>query len=752
MPIKQKTHILFDTGDVVNDNANPFAIKANGGSGSMRKKAVDFFGDGDVNGVDHEQANGLVNGDHHGANEQPEVNGIRETKKKGLKLTKVRRRQGNREAAPMDPAEKREAQKKRLALKQKLLVGRQKLPMWSAKEALKEKLNSSKCIVLVGETGSGKSTQLPQFLLECDFAQEGCIAVTQPRRVAAVNLAKRVAQEYGTELGNKVGYTIRFDDTSGPYTRIKYMTDGMLLRELISDSDLSFYNTIVLDEAHERTLLTDMMMGFLKKIMKRRPTLRVVIMSATLDAERFSEFFDEAEICYVEGRQFPVEIQNTVAPEKDYVDAALRTIFQIHTKEPLGDVLAFFTGQDEIEALEQLINEYAKQLPSNIPQVLICPLFSGLPQAQQQKVFVPTPPGTRKIILATNIAETSVTVSGVRYVVDCGLSKVKQFNNKLGLESLLIQPISKSAARQRAGRAGREAPGTCYRLYTEEEFSKMRNAAIPEIKRCDLATAVLTLKARGENDVLGFDYMDPPSRPALIRALENLYSLGALDNKGNITKLGEEMSLLPLVPPLARVMIAAARQYDVLSEVVDIVACLQAENLFVSPADKREEAAEAHKKFAAREGDHLTLLECLKQFLALSNGKAERKGWCETNYINARAMSNILNVRKQLRQYCERAQLSLAPSTDSRDAGETKDAILKSFLAGYMHNTALLHPDGSYRTVGTHQPVAIHPSSVLFGKRVEAIVYAENVFTQKAYVRGVSKVEGGWLTATTTPK
>ncbi|RKP23568.1 RNA helicase-like protein, partial [Syncephalis pseudoplumigaleata] len=332
-------------------------------------------------------------------------------------------------------------------------------------ELVKEIL-ANDCTVVVGETGSGKTTQIPQFLMEAGLTQHGAIAITQPRRVAATSIAKRVAEEVGCALGGRVGYAVRFDDTSSPSTQLRYMTDGMLLRELLSDPRLDRYSTIILDEAHERTLRTDILLGMVKRIQQQRKALatqhgrghplKIVVMSATLDAERFSEYFDGAKILYVSGRLHPVTIFHTTAPHADYLDAALVTIFQIHQEQAAGDILVFLTGQEDIESLERLIRDYAARLPEHSPQLLPCPIFAALPPSQQARVFNPAPPNTRKVVLATNIAETSITISGIRYVIDTGLAKVRAYDARMGLETLLVQPISKSSARQRAGRAGRE--------------------------------------------------------------------------------------------------------------------------------------------------------------------------------------------------------------------------------------------------------------------------------------------------------
>ncbi|CAO3645325.1 unnamed protein product [Cunninghamella blakesleeana] len=631
--------------------------------------------------------------------------------------------------------------------KKEMLKFRKKLPIHSGREAIIQSIKDSSTVIVMGETGSGKTTQIPQYLLESGYASYdiGAIAVTQPRRVAAVNLAKRVAEETLTKLGTKVGYTVRFDDTSSKETLIKYLTDGMLLRELLSDELLLRYKVIILDEAHERTLRTDMLFGMVKKIQKIRKEkaqngedveeLKIVVMSATLDAEKFSEFFDGAKILYVSGRLYPVDTYFTCEPQPDYLDASLVSIFQIHMKNPNGDILMFLPGQEAIENLTSLINEYSSQLKSKQQQLLACPLFAALPPSQQQKVFDPAPPNTRKVILATNIAETSITIPGIKYVIDCGLAKLRGFNPKIGVESLLLHPISKSSAWQRTGRAGREAAGVCYRLYTEDTFRELDDDTVPEIRRCNLAAAVLSMKASGIENVLEFDYMDRPSRASLIRALEELYALNAIDDQGHLSTLGRRMAEFPLDPSFSKVIIQS-HEYSCTNEIIAIVSLLSVESIFFTPSDKREQAAEARRAFLHPDGDHLTLLNVLKAYMEVKGDY----NWCKDHFINIRNVKIALEIRDQLIRFCQRIEID--PSTS---CGTDTDQILKCFLTGFFQNTALLQPDGSYKSITGNQTVKIHPGSAMFGKSVEGIMYNELVFTTKHYVRSVSAIQSVWL-------
>ena len=320
-------------------------------------------------------------------------------------------------------------------------------------------MTDNQILVVIGETGSGKTTQMTQYMAEAGFTSRGIIGCTQPRRVAAMSVAKRVAEEFGCRLGQEVGYSIRFEDCTSPETVIKYMTDGMLLRECLVDTELTRYSMIMLDEAHERTIHTDVLFGLLKGLLKRRKDLKLICTSATLDAEKYSTYFLECPIFTIPGRTFPVEILYTKAPETDYLDAALITVMQIHLSEPPGDVLLFLTGQEEIDTACQILYERMKSLGPNLPELIILPVYSALPSEMQTRIFEPAPPGARKVVVATNIAEASLTIDGIYYVVDPGFVKQKAYNAKVGMDSLVVVPISQASARQRARPRRAHRPG-----------------------------------------------------------------------------------------------------------------------------------------------------------------------------------------------------------------------------------------------------------------------------------------------------
>jgi pre-mRNA-splicing factor ATP-dependent RNA helicase DHX15/PRP43 len=491
------------------------------------------------------------------------------------------------------------------------------LPVAEYRDRIVETVRANQTMVLVGETGSGKTTQIPKFLLEAGFTKGGkCIACTQPRRVAAMSVAQRVAQELDVTLGQQVGYSIRFEEMTSQSTCLKYMTDGMLLREAQTDPSLSRYSVILLDEAHERTVATDVLMGLLKEVLLKRKDLRLVVMSATLNAEKFQSYFDSAPRIDVPGRMFKVDVFYTAEPEKDYLEAAIKTAVKIHWDEPPGDILLFLTGEEEIElACRTIAAECDKGGHDKVGPVVCYPLYSSLPPQAQQKVFDPAPPPRReggppgrKIIVSTNIAETSLTIDGIVYVIDPGFSKQKVYNPRVRVESLLVSPISRASANQRSGRAGRTRPGKCFRLYTAKSFKDdLEETTYPEMLRSNLASVVLTLKKLGVEDLVHFDFMDPPAPETLMRALEQLNYLGAIDDDGNLTDFGAIIAEFPLDPQLSAMLVASPK-YRCSNEIVSIAALLSVPQIFMRPKEAQRQADEAKAAFQHADGDHLTLL------------------------------------------------------------------------------------------------------------------------------------------------
>ncbi|KAG8371749.1 hypothetical protein BUALT_Bualt13G0120400 [Buddleja alternifolia] len=673
--------------------------------------------------------------------------------------------------------------------RQKIEQHRKSLPIAAVEKKLLEEVSNNDILIIVGETGSGKTTQLPQYLFNGGFCRNGgTIGITQPRRVAAVTVAKRVAEECGVTLGQKVGYAVRFEDETSSSTRIKYMTDGLLLREALLDPYLSRYSVIIVDEAHERTVHTDVLLGLLKRVQKTRlqgamvnsdhtkaengrlfenendhqsnsvlkncrgkklSPLKLIIMSASLDAQIFSEYFGGARAVHVQGRQYPVDMLYTHQPETDYLDAALITIFQIHLEEGPGDILVFLTGQEEIESIERLVQERLPKLPESKRKLSVVSIFASLPSEKQMKVFMPAPVGFRKVILATNIAETSVTIPGIKYVIDPGMVKVRTYDASTGIEPLIIVKTSKAQALQRSGRAGREGPGKCYRLYPENEFYKLKDSTTPEIKRCNLSNVILQLKALGIDDIIGFDFIEEPDRMAIIKSMELLFLLGALTDESKLSEpVGHQMARLPLDPIYSKSLIVAS-QLNCLEEMLIVVALLSVESIFYAPREKLEESRLALRSFSSAEGDHLTLLNVYrasdefleKSKLVSSKEKAEKnlRKWCKENFINSRSLKHARDIHSQIRRNVE--QMGLRVSS----CGDDMLPFHQCLAASFFLNAALKQPDGTYRALSSGLMVQIHPSSVLFRMKPECIIFDELVRTNKNYIRNVSRIDYLWL-------
>ncbi|KAL2158204.1 hypothetical protein VTH06DRAFT_4524 [Thermothelomyces fergusii] len=631
---------------------------------------------------------------------------------------------------------------------------RKSLPVYAYRDAFLDAVREYQVLILVGETGSGKTTQIPQYLHEAGFTSGGRkIACTQPRRVAAMSVAARVADEMGVRVGHEVGYSIRFEDCTSDKTILKYMTDGMLLREMVTSPTLEGYAAVMIDEAHERTVHTDILLALIKDLARARPELRVIISSATLNAEKFSGYFDDAPIFNVPGRVHPVETYYTSAPESNYLEASLVTVFQIHATQPEGGILVFLTGQEEIDRACERVEEIKRKLGSRVPEIIALPIYANMPSEMQAKIFEPTPPGARKVVFSTNIAETSLTIDGIVYVIDCGYVKENTFTpvGTTGQSTLAVVPCSRAAANQRMGRAGRVRPGKCFRLYTKYAYlSEMDESPTPEIQRTSLSSVVLQLKALGIDDLLSFDFLDPPPTELLIKSLNMLYALGALNSAGALTRVGRQMGEFPTEPMLARALIAAAQE-GCLDEVLTIVSMLaEVGTLFFRPRDKKVHADSARARFTVKDGgDHLTLLNVYNQWVESDYSPI----WARENFLTQRSLTRARDVRDQLAKLCDRVldgPAGSAPSSSPSSCGGVSNPqpILRALTAAFFLNAARLNRAGDgYRTLKNNMTVYVHPSSVVrsMDPPPKVIIYHELVVTSREYVRSVIPVDPRWL-------
>ncbi|KAJ3193072.1 DEAH-box ATP-dependent RNA helicase prp22 [Irineochytrium annulatum] len=625
---------------------------------------------------------------------------------------------------------------------------RQQLPIFQYRDDLIAACRDHQILIVVGDTGSGKTTQFPQYLHESSPSHR--IIITQPRRIAAISAATRVAQETGTPLGDLVGYSIRFESRRSAATKLLYMTDGTLLRTLASQEVNSegkverkvegvevegggegggtklsetLAEVVILDEAHERSLETDVLFGLLRRACEADPALRVVVMSATLNVDKFSSFFGDAPVFSIPGRMFKVDVLfaregKLASLQSAHVRKAVDAVMQVHKNEDAGDVLVFLTGQQEIELACRLIQQACDELrPAELkafPEVKdlqLYPIYSALDTPEQRAVFSKAREGCRKCVVATNIAQTSVTIPGIRYVIDCGFVKEKMFDPKTGVDALMVVPVSKAAATQRAGRAGRTAPGKVFRLYTREIFDSLPEDTTPEIQRSSLLTTVLSLKKMHIHNPLTFDFLDPPDPDLVVTALRQLHHLSCLDDDGRLTKLGNQVSEFPLSPFLGVALVAACERYGCGAELATLAAMLSSEDPWITPRDgeKRMEAEHEHGYFRHPTGDHMALLQ-LYDAWDEAGGDAN---WCRARFIRHRALRNAKSVRGQVVDVLARLGLRVESCRDraptTRDKGRNGDGghhhvpdgpdatpILKSLCEGLFINTAKRHPQHPY--------------------------------------------------------
>uniref|UniRef100_A0A1I7XZC5 RNA helicase n=1 Tax=Steinernema glaseri TaxID=37863 RepID=A0A1I7XZC5_9BILA len=585
--------------------------------------------------------------------------------------------------------------------------------------------------------------------MESGWASDGrLIGITQPRRVAVVTLANRVAEEKMCVLGAEVGYCVRFDDVSSDKTKVKYVTDGILLREMMVDPLLTKYSILMIDEAHERSINTDMVLGLLRKIVTIRKDLRVIISSATLDAELFRDFFelnettdpenDTSTIISVEGRMHPVTVFYTKNPVPNYVTTTVDTIIQLHKAEPSGDILAFLPGQDDVDFVCDRLQETVKSLRGLKYKLWIVPLYGALPAREQLKAFDSAVHDTRKVVVATNIAEASVTIPGIAYVIDCGFVKMRALNQENKIECLMTVPISQASAEQRAGRAGRIRPGKCYRLYPSSEFEKMIAGTVPEMQRTALAPMILQLKALGIQNVLRFHYLARPSVAAMIQGLELLIALKGVDEEtGLLTNpLGTSMVDVPLPPMHAKTLISSG-EFGCSVEIATIIAMMQIQDVFQMPSRNRHQAEVIKRKFAVEEGDHLTMLNVYANFV--KNNCSQK--WCSRNFLNYRGLNRARNIREQLIRHLKRLKIPLVSCQGL--IGESAK-IRRCIVNGFFSQAAFYDHTGKYHTIKENYPFNMYKGSVIMYRKdyPKWVVYTE---VMQDSIRDISVIEPEWL-------
>ncbi|KAH0790169.1 Pre-mRNA-splicing factor ATP-dependent RNA helicase DHX16 [Histomonas meleagridis] len=614
----------------------------------------------------------------------------------------------------------------------------QSLPVYKYKRELLEAVDKFPILIVVGDTGSGKTTQIPQYLLE--RGPNESIVCTQPRRVAAMSVAKRVAEERHCELGWEVGYCVRFENVTSDLTKIRYMTDGLLLREFLVDPLLSKYTTIMIDEAHERSIPTDLLLSLLKDLSIVRPELRLIIASATLDADKMSNFFGGAPVLHVPGRRFSVDINYSEQTENDYEYASLLTALHIHRTTPIEqpcDILVFLTGQDEIDNCVSQITLIAKN--NGMAPLIALPIYAALPGEKQAKIFMPAPKGTRKVIFATNIAETSITIDTIKYVIDCGYVKQTSYDPKVGIESLYVVPISVSSASQRAGRAGRVTNGVCYRLFTNSAYEhEMPKVTKPEILRCNFAPTLLLLLSIGIQTIIDFNFMDPPPLDNITAAYEQLYAMYAIDSETHLTVLGSQMVQIPVSPFSARTIIES---YNLKCSTSVIIICSILESgspIFYLPKEDKKDAETTIKGFYDNEGDHITLLNVYR---AWEQSQYSRQ-WCVENRVQYRTLMKAKDIKEQIEAVCK-----LMGFENDGEEDEKLQSISKAFTYGFFQNAAQLCNDGTYKTIRGDVQVSIHPGSSLKGTSdpPKFVVFYELARTSKVYMRTVIRIDPMWL-------
>lgn len=609
-----------------------------------------------------------------------------------------------------------------------------KLPVYEQKDRILEALKDHQVVVVESPTGSGKTTQLPLILYESGLARKGIIGVTQPRRIAAMSVSGYIANQLNTQISETVGYTIRFEDQTSPQTKIKIMTDGILLQELKTDKLLSRYSCIIVDEAHERSLNIDFILGLLKYILRERPDFKVIVSSATINAQVFSEYFNNCPVVYIDSLMFPVDIIYDPPLFDSSEESLLEKIYSIIRKEiekdkKEGDFLIFLSGEKQIKNCISFLE--ASSISGHLK---ILPLYGRLSKEEQEKVFFQPPKNKRKVIVATNIAETSVTIDGITVVIDSGLAKMNYYNPRTYTSSLIENPISRASCDQRRGRSGRTRPGVCYRLYTKDDYTHRPLYTLEDIYRTDLAEVVLRMADIGINDFEQFDFISPPGKQGIFGAIETLLLLNGITEDLTLTETGKLMIRFPLLPRHSRMIIESIHRYpDVLEETLIAASFLSSNTPFLLPIGEEINARKAHHSFRSNDGDFISYIDIYKKYQKARN----KSRFCTDHYLDERIMAEIVNIKQQLEDLVSSLGVPIL-------SGGPVSSYLCSVSKGLIQYVCIRSGRTSYRSL-TAEKIYIHPGSVMFKETPQIIVAGEIVRTSKMFARSVSPLQRKWL-------
>lgn len=609
----------------------------------------------------------------------------------------------------------------------------EQLPVYRQKEKILDCLKDHSVIIVQSPTGSGKTTQIPIILHDAGYGERGTIGITQPRRIATLSVSDFIARQLKCRVGDFVGYKMRFDDKTSPYTRLKIMTDGILLQELKQDPLLSKYSVIMVDEAHERSLNIDFILGLLKGILKERNDFKVIISSATINTETFSQYFDGAPVVTIETPIFPVQMVYKPLADRHDEELLFTEIADIIEKRikshQTGDILVFLSGEAAIKScLKEIVSR------SMVKNLVLYPLYGRLSKEEQERVFTPTPSGMVKVVVSTNIAETSVTIDGVSAVIDSGMAKVNFYNNKTYTSSLIESEISRASADQRKGRAGRTGPGDCYRLYSKMSYEHKPRFTTEEIFRTDLAEVILRMADLGIKDFEHFDFISKPNLASIVGGMETLMLLEAITPERDLTEIGKMMVDFPLLPRHSRMIIEAIYHYPhVLGDVVTATAFLSTHTPFILPPGEELAARGAHHRFRDPAGDFLAYLKIYKKFI----NAEDKEAFCKRHYLDYKIMLEIANIKEQLESILAEKNIPVGNQFDLK-------AFLMSIAKGLIQFVCVRTKVNVYRS-STAEKISIHPGSVLYKENADFIVAGEVVKTSKTFARSVSKLQKEWI-------